>query len=241
MPNTITVQEAIGFIPPGGDPPAPSTRGHAEQLSLLSAKAMRQLSLEPPSGVNPDTCRLCDENPNRRCRACTARRERAVRLAAQHLDLDELAERLELSFEQKLELTEHEQNVVAIAAATMNISPTRFVRLLEQHLAAMSAAASPDTRTVPNAPLRRLLAYQQLEDPDLNVSSLARRLDWHPAELGRRLGKYAASRQRKPDGRVYGGHYKTEMRRRDAEEIVRALGYAPAQLDDLLRRFGASV
>jgi hypothetical protein len=200
---------------------------------------MRHLSLVPPSGADPDTCAWCVANPDRRCQACASRRKRAVRLVAEHVDLHQLAERLEMSLEQALTLTSREQEVVAAAAATMKITPTRLVRLLEQHLS--GAGAEHDTRTVPNAPLRRLLAHEQLEDPELSVASLARRLDWDASDLGRRLGKYATSRQRKPDGREYGGVKKTTIRRSEAEEIIRALGYAPAELDHLLQRFGRGV
>jgi len=242
MHNLITARPtaATRTKTPGGARGAPSTEGHADQMSLLSGRAMRDLSVVPPSGTSPTACAWCEKNPGKTCPACASRRKRVVALASAQLDLAELRQRLELSLEQALVLTDAERAVLEAIAGEMKISVERVERLLEQALDAQAIAdLAADGKHVPTAPLRRLIAQAELHDSSISISEIARRAGYRcPTDLGRKLGRYATARTVK-NGVEYGGDHKTTIARVHAERVIRALGYAPTELDVLLRRYGA--
>jgi predicted transcriptional regulator len=151
-------------------------------------------------------CDWCEQHPDRACPACNARRQRAVRL------------------------TERDGLRVDEVAARMGLTHARVERLLEEEADRRALAALRRDR-VENAPLRRLLRQRQLHDSHLTPAELARRLGTSPIQVERWLGLSPTAVKAARSGRVYPGRILTAISVETAGRLVRAMGYAPCEID----------
>ena len=156
--------------------------------------------------VDPAVCDWCIRNPNRPCPACNARRRRAVRLV----------EGDGLSVEQ--------------TAARMGLPVGRVERLLEEEADRRVLAQLRRTH-VENAPLLALYRRRCRVDPGLTVSELARRVGSSTIQVERWLGLRPTAPKTDRRGRVYPSRTLTRIGVEVAGRLVRAMGYAPCEIE----------
>ncbi len=156
----------------------------------------------------PNGCEWCAEHPFDVCRACARLGRSAARLLdAGGLSAEQVAEMLELDVARMQRLV-HEE---------------RQVRDLERY----------KRDRIPLAPIQALFARRQEEDPSLSKTRAAELAEYNSrVEFLRTMGFVrTASFVRK--GKRYPGKHRTEIGVEAAGRIVRAIGYAPREVQDL--------
>ena len=151
-------------------------------------------------------CERCERHPDRGCPACNARRRRAVRL----VEVRGLS--------------------VEATAATMGLSIARVKRLLEEQADRREIATLMQSN-VDNATLRQVFDRQRRQQPWLTLTELAERLHTSPVQVERWLGLIATAPKTDRHGRVYPARTLETVGVDVAGRIVRALGYAPCEID----------
>ena len=151
-------------------------------------------------------CEWCERHPDGACRACAARRRRAVRLV----------------IEGGVAVTE--------AARRMGQSVARVERLLEEDADRRMVEAFAQ-REIENALLRELLARRQRHDPAVTAAEIARRLGTSQVQVERWLGLRATAPKTTRSGRTYPGRMLCRIGVETAGRLVRAMGYAPCEID----------
>jgi hypothetical protein len=112
----------------------------------------------------------------------------------------------------------------------MRLSPGRVERLLEEEADRRSLAQFRQSH-VENAPLRRRFRQRQLVDPALTVSELARRVGTSPIQVERWLGLRPTTPKTDRRGRTYPERTLCEIGVENAGRLVRAMGYAPCEIE----------
>jgi hypothetical protein len=149
---------------------------------------------------------LCDENLDRSCPACNARRRLAVRLI------------------------EGEGMSVDATAATMGLSAERVERLLEED-ADRRQIANLIQAEIENATLRERLDARRRMDPTLTSAELARRLQTSPVQVERWLGLRPTAPKTDRRGRTYPARVLDRVSVEVAGRLARAAGYAPCEIE----------
>ncbi len=156
----------------------------------------------------PNACEWCAEHPFDVCRACA----RLGRSAARLLDAGGLS--------------------AAQVAEMLGLEVARMQRLLEEERALRDLQRYKRDR-IPLAPIQALFARRQEEDPSLSKTRAAELAEYNSrVEFLRTMGFVrTASFVRK--GKRYPGKHRAEISVEAAGRIVRAIGYAPREVQDL--------
>jgi hypothetical protein len=120
---------------------------------------------------------------------------------------------------------------ISEAAAAMRLPEPRVQRLLEE------AADRRDLERykldrIPNDRVRALFEQRRHREPRFTIAELARRAGYHQINVERWLG-YAPTSPTTKNGRTYPGRILTTIDVDKAGRLVRALGYAPHEIDGL--------
>lgn len=152
-----------------------------------------------------DSCQWCATHPNGVCVACTHRGRIAAALLADGCSVELIAQR-------------------------MNVSVRRAERLIElEHDRRDVARYRLDT--VPVERIQALIAERQRQDPTLSLGKLAG-LAGHKSRINfERLLGYAPTAATTKNGKRYPARTNTAINVQAAGLIVRALGFAPHELD----------
>lgn len=154
-----------------------------------------------------DSCKWCATHPNGVCVACTHRGRIAVGLLEEGMSVAQIAER-------------------------MSVGVRRAERLIElEHDRRDLARYRCDT--VPVESIQRLVSERQEQDPTLSLGKLAG-LAGHKSRISfERLLGYAPTAATTKNGKHYPARVNTTVSVQAAGPIVRALGYAPHEIQGL--------
>lgn len=121
---------------------------------------------------------------------------------------------------------------VEVIAADMKIGIARVERFIEQEEDRRDLAQF-ECDEVPVGRVRGLFEAGRDRDPDLSLTELARRAGFqNPVQVSRLLG-YQPTSASTTNGKRYPGRRLETISVEYASRIVRALGYAPADIQDL--------
>ena len=154
-----------------------------------------------------DTCHWCAEHPNGSCLACAHRRRKVVRLR------------------------ERDMSVEAIAA-DMGISVARVERLIEKEMDRRDLAQY-SCDEIPVERVQRLFEDRCEQDPTFSIAELARRANYQDRIQVSRILGYQPTSDSTTNGKLYPGRLLATISVEHAGRIVRALGYAPTEVQDL--------
>ncbi len=154
------------------------------------------------------SCKWCAEHPFDVCRACARLGRAAARLLdAGGLSAEQVAEMLGLELARMQRLADEE----------------RELRDLQQY----------KRDRIPLDAIQALFARRQEEDPTLSQTAAAQLAGYNSrVEFLRTIG-FARTAAIVRKGKRYPGKYRTEISVEAAGRIVRAIGYAPREIEDL--------
>lgn len=153
-------------------------------------------------------CKWCEEHPYDVCRACARLGRSAMRLLeAGGLTVEQVASRLGLEVPRMQRLVEEE----------------RQRRDLEQC----------KCDRIPVEQIQALFARRQEEDPSLTKARVAGLAEYKSRVEFLRIMGFVRTASFVRKGKRYPGKYRTEISVEAAGRIVRAIGYAPREFEDL--------
>jgi len=180
-----------------------------EEDAIATAVAVRGVEAAA-HGPLDEQCRWCAKNPQaHRCPACIARMRRAYGLVVeQDRGLEQAAKRMRTGAREVERLVEDEIDRREVDALKLDYIPNSRIRvLLERHTEAV--------------------------EPELTLAELSRRAGLGgSSHVARMLGYMKTSGTRK-SGKRYPGRVHDTISVENAGRIVRALGYAPVEIEGL--------
>jgi hypothetical protein len=117
-------------------------------------------------------------------------------------------------------------------AADMGISVARVERLIEQEMDRRDLAQY-DCDEIPVERIQRLFEERCEQDPTFSIAELARLAKYQDRIQVSRLLGYQPTSDSTTNGKLYPGRLLATISVEHAGRIVRALGYAPTEVQDL--------
>lgn len=117
-------------------------------------------------------------------------------------------------------------------AADMGISVARVERLIEKEMDRRDLAQY-GCDEIPVERVQRLFEDRCEQDPDLSIAELARRARFQDRIQVSRILGYLPTSDSTTNGKLYPGRLLETISVEHAGRIVRALGYAPTEVQDL--------
>jgi hypothetical protein len=121
---------------------------------------------------------------------------------------------------------------VEAIAADMGISVARVERLIETEMDRRDLAQY-GCDEIPVERVQRLFEDRCEQDPDLSIAELARRARFQDRIQVSRILGYQPTSDSTTNGKLYPGRLLETISVEHAGRIVRALGYAPTEVQDL--------
>jgi hypothetical protein len=152
-------------------------------------------------------CEWCATHPDRVCVACTHRRRKAIRLLEDGMALEYIANDMRISLPRVRRLIEEEKDF----------------RDLQRYRC----------EKVPVQRIQQLVEDSRRQDPTLTPAAIGTRAGYTSRIEFERLLGYAPTSESQRNGKVYPKRLRTSISVASAGRIVRALGRAPWEIEDL--------
>ena len=122
---------------------------------------------------------------------------------------------------------------VEAIAADMGISVARVERLIEKEMDHRDLAQYGGCDEIPVQRIQRLFEDRCEQDPTFSIAELARRANYQDRIQVSRILGYQPTSDSTTNGKLYPGRLLETISVEHAGRIVRALGYAPTEVQDL--------